>query len=307
VGYWAGYFLVFSWGAVKLINKKTTFGSVTAMLQLIGNIQGPFNGLASSLPQIISAYASSERIMEIEALKSDKLIENQNTLATAGIEFENVNFSYKADTPILKDLSVKLKQGETVALVGASGEGKTTIINLLLSLINPDSGEIRFFDEANSLVVNSDTRKYISYVPQGNTLFSGTIMDNLLRGNENATEEEVEQAARAACAWGFIHKSKAGLQTEIGERGVGLSEGQAQRLAIARALLHKTPILILDEATSALDGQTEIEVLKAINKLEPAPTCIIITHRTTALKICDRVLKLEGFSLVEQSFTKEEL
>lgn len=301
LGYWSGYFLIFSWGSIKILKGITTFGTLTAMMQLIGNIQGPISGLASLLPSIISAIASTERIMELESLNTDTNYLVKDDIKAAGIVYENVHFGYKKNVSVLNNISVNINPGETIALVGPSGKGKTTFIHLLLALMNPTKGHLYIKDGSIKKEVSASTRKFISYVPQGNTLFSGTIADNLRLGNLDATDEELEEAAKCACAWGFIEESQNGLNTMVSEKGVGLSEGQAQRLAIARALLHKAPILLLDEATSALDSETEIKVLKSIQNLKPAPTCIIITHRNTALKICDRILKLEDNNIVEQN------
>lgn len=301
LGYWSGYFLVFGWGSLKLLKGTTTFGNLTALTQLIGNIQGPISALASLLPSVISAIASAERIMELEGLNTDNDNFVENDIKSASIVYENVHFSYKENVPVLKNISVDINPGETVALIGPSGRGKTTFIHLLLALINPTKGQLYINDGLSMKEISASTRKFISYVPQGNTLFSGTIADNLRLGNPYATDEELENAAKLACAWDFISKSSEGLNTIIGEKGVGLSEGQAQRLAIARALLHKAPILLLDEATSALDSETEVNVLKSIQNINPAPTCIIITHRNTALKICHRILKIDDNCVVEQN------
>lgn len=301
LGYWSGYFLVFSWGSINLLSGATTFGTLTAMTQLIGNIQGPISGLASLLPSVISAIASTERIMDLERLNTDNNYSVKNDMEAAGIVYDNVHFSYKKNVPVLNSISINIKPGETVALVGPSGNGKTTFIHLLLALMSPTKGHLYIKDGSSEKEVSASTRKFISYVPQGNTLFSGTIADNIRLGNLHATDQELEVVAKLSCAWDFIKQSSEGLNTMVGEKGVGISEGQAQRLAIARALLHKAPILLLDEATSALDSETEIKVLKSIQNLKHAPTCIIITHRNTALKICDRVLKLEDSHVVEQS------
>lgn len=299
-GFWINYFLVFGWGAFKLYKNTATFGSVTAMISLIGNIQGPISSMAMLIPQVIAALGSTERLRQLENLQSDFSKIQYNKINTAEIIYKNVSFSYKEKTPILKNVSINIKAGETAALIGASGQGKTTFIHLLLALIYPEKGNIFMKDGSNDINVSSSTRKFISYVPQGNTLFSGTIRENLMFGNPKATEEEIEEALKNASAYEFVKKSPEGLDTVLGERGTGVSEGQAQRLAIARALLHKKPILLLDEATSALDADTEIKVLEAIKNLNPAPTCIIITHRTTALNICNKVYKIQDNSVMEQ-------
>lgn len=299
LGYWVGFFLVFSRGALNLSKGTITFGTITATLQLIGNIQGPFSALAYSLPQLVSAIGSSERLIELDELNLDFTDSLTINIASAGIEFKNIMFSYKKNAPVLNAVSAYIYPGETAALIGPSGQGKTTLVRLLLSLYKPDKGHVYITDNKEKYEVCASTRKLISYVPQGNTLFSGTIADNLRYGSPNATDKELETAARDACAWNFIKELQDGLYTVLGERGIGLSEGQAQRLAIARALLRKTPILILDEATSALDNETEINVLRAIQNLRPIRTCIIITHRSTALKICDRIFKIENKNLIE--------
>ncbi|OPJ62718.1 ABC transporter ATP-binding protein [Clostridium oryzae] len=306
-GFWINYFLVFGWGALKLYNNTITFGSLTAMISLIGNIQGPFSGMAMLLPQVVAAIGSTERLQELEGLDIDYSDTRCRELKAAGIVYENVDFSYEKGKPILKNISANIEPGEIAALVGPSGEGKTTFINLLLALLYPDKGKIFIKDNDDRINVSSSTRQLISYVPQGNTLFSGTIRDNLLFGNPEAAEEEIDCAAKAASAYEFIKSNPEGFDKVLGERGVGISEGQAQRIAIARALLRKKPILILDEATSALDAGTEIEVLRAIKNLKPAPTCIIITHRTAALKICDKIFRIRDNNILTQQRRDEEM
>lgn len=307
IGSSLGFFLIFIWGSFRLSNGTTTFGTLIALVQLIGNIQGPLSGLASSLPQVIYAFGSVERLRELENLKVDSDKKIKKEFSSLGILFDNVDFSYTEDSPILKNVSINIKPGDTAAIVGPSGEGKTTLIHMMLALISTDKGKIYFYDNKDKIEICPDTRKYISYVPQGNTLFSGTIAENLRLGLERASDEELKLALKAACAWDFIKELPEGINTIIGERGHGLSEGQSQRIAIARALLHKTPILLLDEATSALDAETEIKVLETIKNLNPAVTCIIITHREAALKICNKVYKFKGCSVAEQDSLINEI
>lgn len=299
ISYWVGYAIAFAWGAVGIFNGSETFGALTAFIQLINKVQGPFTGLAYSLPQLISASTSIERIMELENLQKEIELDEVADFTSVGIRFENVSFFYEENKYIVNDASLEIEEGETVALIGPSGKGKTTFIRLIMGLLKPNRGTIYVGDKEREFKICASTRKLISYVPQGNTLFSGTIIDNIRMGCEEASEEEVIEALRSACAWDFIKSLKNEIYTIIGERGIGLSEGQAQRIAIARAIIHKTPILLLDEATSALDAQTEIQVLNNIQNLDYKPTCIIITHRNTALKICDRVITLETEGIVE--------
>lgn len=301
LGYWIGYLLAFCWGTLKLSRGTTSFGTLTAFLQLVSQVQGPFIGLASTIPQLIAAIASSGRLMELEALPVEQLSKELPEESVTGITFKDINFSYEDNRPILEKLTVNIRPGEIVGLIGSSGEGKTTLIRLLLSLIKPDEGTVSFVSkEGKEFLASAETRDWISYVPQGNTLFSGTIEENIRAGYPAASIEEIQAAARAACAMDFIEELTDGMKSKIGERGIGISEGQAQRISIARALLRKAPILILDEATSSLDIASEMHVLKSIHELKPARTCIVITHRPTALRICSRILKLENGSLIEK-------
>lgn len=296
IGSWGGYFAVFYWGALNLSKGNNAFGTLTALLQLFGNIQGPFIMFAHSLPQLINSFAATERLMEIEkmTLENKEITLDYKQGQPVGIEFKNVNYSYKANLPILKDINFKINEGDIVALVGPSGEGKTTLVRLLLSLIHPITGQIYISHCNKKLKLNRDFRNFISYVPQGNTLFSGTIKDNISYGNSESTLYEIEEVARLAQAFEFIDGLDDKLSTVIGEKGIGLSEGQIQRITIARALLRNKPILILDEATSALDSETEVKVLQSIKNLKTRPICLIITHRPSALSICNKILKLQN-------------
>lgn len=293
-------FIVFSVGAIKLANGLMTFGTLTALLQLFNNVQRPLSGFANIIPSTIKSLASVERLMEIESMTLENrtpLRLPQHTQIKPTIRFNDVSFAYQSHTPILEHASFEITPGETIGLVGPSGGGKTTLIRLLLSLAHPQEGSLTLHTGNHTEEITPLHRELISYVPQGNTLFSGTILENLCYGNLEATPEEIKQAAQDACAWEFISKLEKELDTPLGEKGLGISEGQAQRLAIARAFLRQKPILILDEATSALDPETELKVLHTIKTLPHKPTCLIITHRPSALSICDRVFRLEDNEL----------
>lgn len=315
------YFTIFTWGVLNIAKGISTYGTFTGMLQLYSKVQSPFSSLASMIPGLISTIAAAERLMEIEAIPVEKMadekeLDNITSLEVAldsisnkvssnfnkpNIVFDNVSFAYKANNNILNNINLTIESGETIAFVGPSGEGKTTIIRLILSLINPTEGNV-LLSEGNLIKeINRNYRELISYVPQGNTLFSGSIRDNLKYGNPNASDDEIKVALSNACALDFVNELEDGLDTMIGEKGVGISEGQAQRIAIARSFLRERPILILDEATSALDPETEVNVLKAVRALPTKPTCIIITHRPSALNICNRIMKLEKGHIKEVS------
>lgn len=315
------YFTIFTWGVLNIAKGISTYGTFTGMLQLYSKVQSPFSSLASMIPGLISTIAAAERLMEIEAIPVEKMadekeLDNITSLEVAldsisnkvsssfnkpNIVFDNVSFAYKANNNILNNINLTIEPGETIAFVGPSGEGKTTIIRLILSLINPNKGNVLLSEGNLVKEINRNYRELISYVPQGNTLFSGSIRDNLKYGNPNASDDEIKAALSNACALDFVNELEDGLDTMIGEKGVGISEGQAQRIAIARSFLRERPILILDEATSALDPETEVNVLKAVRDLPTKPTCIIITHRPSALNICNRIIKLEKGNLREVS------
>lgn len=302
IGYWMGYAVSFGFGVYMISKGRITFGTFTAYIQLFGQIQGPIEGLAYRLPQLISAAACAERLMEFDKMEIEENYKQELKWEDAGIEFKNVVFGYDIEKPVLRDISFSIYPGEITALIGESGEGKTTVTRLILSLIYPQSGKIYISNGWDRIVSCSPScRKLISYVPQGNTLFSGSIRENLYMGNPEADEFQLIKSLVDASAWDFVEVLPKGMETIIGEGGIGLSEGQAQRIAIARALLKRAPILILDEATSALDVETEVKVLDSVKALEHKPACIIITHRESVMKKCSRVLKLEGGKITEEN------
>jgi ATP-binding cassette, subfamily B, bacterial len=293
MAYYAGYMSAFAWGAVKLSTNSITYGTMSVFLSLVNQVQGPVVDLSKEIPQIISILASAGRVIEIENLP----LENTKELPIQPLEMNlginDLTFGYTREW-IFQNTDIKIYSGEFVAIIGTSGIGKTTLIRLIMGFLTPLKGEITVIDEeGNELPITAGAREYMSYVPQGNTLMSGTIADNLRMGKPDATKEDMWKALLAASAEKFIRDMPEGVETKIGENGLGLSEGQAQRISIARALIRKVPLLILDEATSSLDEKTELEVLRNIRALKPSPTCILITHRYSVLQFCDRELEIK--------------
>lgn len=288
----AGYYFSLAYGAYKLMLGLLTFGDVTAILQLVNQIQAPFKSISGLIPQFYSTVASAERIMELEELKDEstsgsELPENIYNDATE-IVFENVKFSYNSDSKIsVMNFSFKLREFTSIA--GESGIGKSTAIKLLLGILTPQSGRIYLKAGTNEFDLGTKTRSLFSYVPQGNLILSGTIRENITFANPEASEEEIIKSAKIARIWDFISSLEDGLDTYIGEKGLGLSEGQSQRLSIARAILYDAPILLLDESTSALDSATESELLSSLKNMTDK-TCIIVSHKQAALEICDNTV-----------------
>lgn len=297
----AGYLMALVWCALKVCTKAMTYGTLTAVLQLISQIQTPFVNITKVVPQYYAIIASAERIMEIEDIPLEER-ENKSfdahrfydKFATA--KFENIQFNYGRES-VLEEGNASFEKGDFVAIRGISGIGKSTLMKMLLGVFKPKSGEIKLYEKNGDYVEASPTtRALFSYVPQGNYLFSGTLRENILLINPDATKEEIDEALTISDIKDFVYSLPNGLDTVIGEKGLGISEGQAQRLAIARALLSKAPILLLDEATSALDAQTEYNVLKHIKELNQK-TCIIITHKMAALDVCNKEFIIENKKL----------
>lgn len=289
----AGYVYGLIWCALGLYNGTiASVGTITAILQLISQVQQPFTSISGLIPKYYAALASAERIMEIDNLENEPEIDSAPVDADEvysrmkSIEFDDVSFAYSRDS-VIKNADITINKGDFTAITGRSGIGKSTLFKLLLGVYHTFEGSITISTDSESIAVNRLTRSMFAYVPQGNMLFSGTIKDNISFMRPDATEEEIKTAARICCADGFIQEFPDGFDTFIGEKGAGLSEGQAQRIALARAIVSGAPILLLDEATSALDEQTEAELLKNIRKMSDK-TCLIVTHRSAALEVCDK-------------------
>lgn len=296
-------YICFGWGVYRLWTNYINYGQMVLFIQLAHSLSGTFSALIGIVPSIISTTTAARRVMSIVELPQEDVETDEEAKEFAeklngngaSLNIKNVNFSYITGGQVLHDVSMKARRHEIVALVGPSGEGKTTVLRLLLGLMEPTSGEISIqLNNGETIPLSPKTRQLFSYVPQGNSVFSGTILENLRMVNPEATEEEVIEALKLACAYKFVEKLPDGIHSVIGERGVGFSEGQAQRISIARALLRNAPILLFDEATSALDEETEQNVLKNIMESGLDRTCIVTTHRPSVLRICDRVYKVSG-------------
>lgn len=303
VGFGAAYLFTFLWSVNRLSEGIITFGMMTAFIQLCGQIQGPFRELTRFIPTIISSFTAAERLLELEEVPTESDGEPIRFEQGAGIRINDVTFAYEAHSrKVLNHVTIDFPPGSTNAILGETGSGKTTLLRLILALLKPDEGEVVMYSTPDgtgtetSATVSARTRCNLVYVPQGNSLFSGTLRWNLQLGNPDATEAEMNEALLLSCA-DFVQNLPEGLDTRIGEGGAGLSEGQAQRIAIARALLRHGSILLLDEATSALDHATEQTLLNNLiqhhKHLCVRPTLIFITHRTAVVEHCTQVITFE--------------
>ena len=300
-------YAAFGYCLFRLWTHDITYGTMTLFLQQRGNLNSAFNSVISIIPAFLNSSISAHRIRELAQLPKEVHIPESNELdrlAEAGFEvrMRDVDFSYVEGTRVITESSFHAHPGEIVALVGPSGEGKTTMIRLILGLIRPEKGQaVMIGADGREVPMNAETRHLFAYVPQGNTILSSTIAENMRMVKEDATDEEIIEALKVSCAWDFVEKMPDTIQSKIGERGRGFSEGQAQRIAIARAVLRDAPILLLDEATSALDVTTERRVLRNIISQKPNKTCIVTTHRPSVLNMCQRVYRVMETKVTELS------
>ena len=300
-------FLAFGYCLFRLWTHDISYGTMTLFLQQRSNLSGAFSSLVSIIPAFLNSSISAHRIRELVELPKEVHIPESRELdeiAADGfaVKMKDVNFSYVEGNRVITDSSFLAKPGEIVALVGPSGEGKTTMIRLILGLIRPEKGQaVMIGADGREVPMNAETRHLFAYVPQGNTILSGTIAENMRMVKEDATDEEIIEALKVSCAWDFVEKMPDTIHSKIGERGRGFSEGQAQRIAIARTVLRDAPILLLDEATSALDVTTERRVLRNIISQKPNKTCIVTTHRPSVLNMCQRVYRVMETKVTELS------
>ena len=301
VAFQLGYLVAFAYGAMLIAAKTITYGTMSVFLTLVNRVQAPVLGLAQQIPRVVSVLTSAGRIMELQNIPLEEKKEVTMQTEHVGVDIRELSFGYTDET-VLENVSLNVKPGEFVAIIGESGIGKTTLIRLIMSFMSNVQGDVSFYNaDGESIKANASTRNFIAYVPQGNTLFSGTVRENILMGNLNATEEEIYEALKLSAGYDFVRDLPKGLDTVIGERGHGLSEGQAQRIAIARAFVRKAPFLILDEATSSLDEATEQAVIRGLQQLRPKPTCLVITHRKSILQYCDREIKIENRKVLDSN------
>jgi ATP-binding cassette subfamily B protein len=289
------------WGAYQLFLGAISYGVLMQITSLISQIRSPIQGMSNIFPTYFNALASAERILEIENIADEAEVNADADISHIyddmdSICFEDISFAFDRDS-VLEDTSLEVKKGEFIAVSGISGIGKSTLMKLLLSVYQPLKGRIYIRTSKDEYKVDKSMRKLFSYVPQGNFLLSGTLRENIAFVAPDATEEDIMDAARVACAYDFISELPQGLDTVISERGGGLSEGQVQRVAIARALLTEAPVILLDEATSALDEATEAQLLHNLRELKNK-TCIIISHKKAALSICDKTVTIENKKIV---------
>ena len=291
-----GYIAAFLWGVYGISKGTLTYGVMTAFLQLVGQIQRPLVNLTRQIPSLIYSSTSIDRLMEMEDAPKEVAGDPVRLAGPAGIRVENLDYRYPdGKRMILKDLTFDFPPLSRTAIVGETGAGKSTLIRLMLALLKPVSGRVALYDEAQEVPASAATRCNLVYVPQGNTLFSGSVRENLLMGKPDATEDEMKAALETAVA-GFVYSLPDGLETRCGEGGSGLSEGQSQRIAIARGLLRPGSILLLDEFSSSLDPETEQKLMDNLTKKAAGKTMIFITHRERIAQLCERTCRIDRLS-----------
>lgn len=292
-GFMAGYAVALLWGVFGLRDGSVTFGMMAAFLQLVSQIQRPMVDLSRQIPAFIRVFTSTERLAELSSLPLEEQGEPVHLQGPVGIRIEGLSYAYPdGRRRVLDGFTYDFRPGSLTAIVGETGVGKSTLIRLILALFEPDRGRIDFYDATREVTASPLTRCNLSYVPQGNTLMSGTIRDNLLMGKPDATDEELAEALHTAAA-DFVSALPDGLDTCCGEQGAGLSEGQAQRIAIARGLLRPGGVLLLDEPTSSLDAATERLLLERLSERMPGRTLLLVTHREAIARLCTDVVRME--------------
>ena len=302
-----GYCLFRLWSGAIL------YGDMTFFMQQRSSLSSKFNSLVSTIPGMLNSAVSAHRIRELVDLPKEdhdpEILAELREAAKDGITLalDDVTFAYSDGKNVYENTSFTASPNEIVAVLGESGGGKTTMFRLILGLIRPDAGTMTLRTaDGRSVEMNADLRQLIAYVPQGNTMILGTIAENMRMVREDATDEQIIECLKLACAWGFVKRLPEGINSLVGERGRGVSEGQAQRLSIARAMLRDSPILLLDEATSALDEETEEKVLNNILQYCPNKTCIVATHRPSVLKRCHRIYRISGKSIQTVDYQEAE-
>lgn len=291
-GFSVGYLIAFLWAALRMADQTLTFGGMTAFLQLVNRIQGPARDLTRLAPVFVGVFTAAERLMELEENPLEEQGDPIPLTAPCGVRLEHITYAYDdGDSNVIEQLDFDFYPGSCTAVLGETGAGKTTLIRLILALLHPNEGKVILYNQQEQKELSPLMRCNFVYVPQGNTLMSGTIRDNLRLGKLNATEEEIKTALEMSCA-SFVMELPDGLDTVCTEAGGGLSEGQAQRISIARALLRNRPIMLFDEATSALDPETERQLLHNILSNHDK-TVIFITHRPAVVDYCDQTLHLQ--------------
>lgn len=298
--------LAFFYCLFRLWAGQILYGDMTFFLQQRSALSGNFNSLVKTIPSMMNSAVSAHRVRELVELKKEahdpESLERLKKIAHNGVtvSMEDASFGYRESAEIYCHGNFTARPGEIVAVLGPSGEGKTTLLRMLLGLIHPEEGRVTITgSDGEPVLINADLRKLFSYVPQSNSVLSGSIADNMRIVKEDATDEEIITALKTACAWEFVQNLPDGINSKLGDSGKGISGGQAQRIAIARAILRDAPVLMLDEATSALDLEMEERVLQSIIRQNPNKTCIVCTHRTSVLKQCQRIYRIEAQSIIE--------